>query len=554
MSSWAQDADEQENIDGSGDASPSNDGEKNSVTGNDEPALTEAEASLMRKILRSRIVSSTHEVEVDRRDPNSPLFSIKTFEELKLRPELLKGVYASGFDLPSKIQETALPTLLADPPQNMIAQSQSGTGKTAAFILASLSRVDESQRYPQVLILSPTYELAIQTGQVAKKMAQFCKGITFCYAVRGVTFSHGDKIEDQVILGTPGKIIDWAFKFKFFDLSRIKVFVLDEADIMIAQQGHHDQSIRIHKRLSSNCQMMLFSATYDKDVMEFAEMIISNPVIIRLRKEEESLDYIRQYYVICVNKEEKFSAISNIYGVLSVGQSIIFCHTRQAAVWLAGEMTKEGHTVSLLSGELTIEQRVDVLTRFRRGVERVLITTNVCARVNAMLSLYTDDSVIACVNSELVGCVGSASLVSSEVFVGIGEALEGYTGWNRNTGNVQIVKGNVVGGSSSHTLSTPARVAKTVSEGIDVEQVTVVINFDLPVDMKGRADCETYLHRIGRTGRFGKSGFAVNLVEGSRGLQVIKQIEEHFARTIKKLDFKDLDQLESMVRGQSLVK
>ncbi|KAL3227676.1 hypothetical protein MRX96_003646 [Rhipicephalus microplus] len=483
MSSWAQDADEQEklvsslskevsavSIDGSGDASPSNDGEKNSVTGNDEPALTEAEASLMRKILRSRIVSSTHEVEVDRRDPNSPLFSIKTFEELKLRPELLKGVYASGFDLPSKIQETALPTLLADPPQNMIAQSQSGTGKTAAFILASLSRVDESQRYPQVLILSPTYELAIQTGQVAKKMAQFCKGITFCYAVRGVTFSHGDKIEDQVILGTPGKIIDWAFKFKFFDLSRIKVFVLDEADIMIAQQGHHDQSIRIHKRLSSNCQMMLFSATYDKDVMEFAEMIISNPVIIRLRKEEESLDYIRQYYVICVNKEEKFSAISNIYGVLSVGQSIIFCHTRQAAVWLAGEMTKEGHTVSLLSGELTIEQRVDVLTRFRRGVERVLITTNVCAR------------------------------------------------------------------------------------GIDVEQVTVVINFDLPVDMKGRADCETYLHRIGRTGRFGKSGFAVNLVEGSRGLQVIKQIEEHFARTIKKLDFKDLDQLESMVRGQSLVK
>ncbi|KAL1428358.1 hypothetical protein MTO96_002740 [Rhipicephalus appendiculatus] len=482
MSSWAQDADDQEksvsslsnkvsgvSIDGSGDASPSNDAEKKSDAGNepappenDEPAVTPAETSLMQKIIRSRLVVSTHDVEVQRRDPKSPLYSIKTFEELKLRPELLKGVYASGFDLPSKIQETALPTLLADPPQNMIAQSQSGTGKTAAFILASLSRVDEEQRYPQVLILSPTYELAIQTGVVAKKMAQFCNRITFCYAVRGVTFSHGEKIEDQVILGTPGKIIDWAFKFKFFDLSRIKVFVLDEADIMIAQQGHHDQSIRIHKRLSPNCQMMLFSATYDKDVMEFAEMIISNPVVIRLRKEEESLENIRQYYVVCSSKEEKFSAISNIYGVLAIGQTIIFCHTRQAAVWLAGEMTKEGHAVSLLSGELTIEQRVAVLERFRKGLERVLITTNVCAR------------------------------------------------------------------------------------GIDVEQVTVVVNFDLPVDMKGRADCETYLHRIGRTGRFGKSGIAVNLVEGNRGVQVIKQIEEHFARPIQKLDAEDLEQLEKM--------
>ncbi|XP_050024950.1 DEAD-box helicase Dbp80 [Dermacentor andersoni] len=482
MSSWAQDADEQEklvssltdkvsgvSIDGSGDAGPSDNDEKSSdadskpaATEGDEPVVTPAEASLMQKIIRSRLVRSTHDVEVQRKDPKSPLYSIKTFEELKLRPELLKGVYASGFDLPSKIQETALPTLLADPPQNMIAQSQSGTGKTAAFILASLSRVEEEQRYPQVLILSPTYELAIQTGEVAKRMAQFCTRITFCYAVRGVTFSQGEKIEDQVILGTPGKIIDWAFKFKFFDLSRIKVFVLDEADIMIAQQGHHDQSIRIHKRLSPNCQMMLFSATYDKDVMEFAEMIISNPVVIRLRKEEETLENIKQYYVVCASKEEKFSAISNIYGVLAIGQTIIFCHTRQAAVWLAGQMTKEGHAVALLSGELTIEQRIAVLQRFRKGLDRVLITTNVCAR------------------------------------------------------------------------------------GIDVEQVTVVVNFDLPVDMKGRADCETYLHRIGRTGRFGKSGIAVNMVEGNRSLAVLKQIEEHFARPIQKLDAEDMEQIEKI--------
>lgn len=416
----------------------------------------------MQKIIRSKLVRTTHNVEVQRKDPNSPLFSVKTFEELKLRPELLKGVYTIGFDLPSKIQETALPTLLADPPQNMIAQSQSGTGKTAAFILASLSRVDENLKYPQVLILSPTYELAIQTGEVAKQMAQFCTKITFCYAVRGVTFNQGEKVTDQVILGTPGKIIDWALKFKFFDISQIKVFVLDEADIMIAQQGHHDQSIRIHKKLPPTCQMMLFSATYDKEVMDFAEMIISNPVVIRLRKEEESLENIKQYYVLCTGMEDKFNAISNIYGVLSIGQTIIFCHTRKTAVWLSGQMSKEGHAVALLSGELTVEQRIAVLDRFRKGMERVLITTNVCAR------------------------------------------------------------------------------------GIDVEQVTVVVNFDLPVDMKGRADCETYLHRIGRTGRFGKSGLAVNMVDGNRSMAVLKQIEEHFGRPIHKLDADDMDEIEKI--------
>lgn len=480
MSSWAQAADEQEkglldladkvrgvDIGGSGDtepAKPDNSAtlKRNGAVPDEEPAVPQEEVSLMQKILRTRLVHSTHDVEVQRKDPRSPLYSIKRFEELKLRPELLRGVYTMGYDLPSKIQEAALPTLLADPPQNMIAQSQSGTGKTAAFILASLSRVDEEQRYPQVLILSPTYELAIQTGEVAKKMAQFCTRITFCYAVRGVTFAHGEQIRDQVILGTPGKIIDWAFKFKFFDVSRIKVFVLDEADIMIAQQGHHDQSIRIHKRLSPNCQMMLFSATYDKDVMDFAEMIISNPVVIRLRKEEESLENIRQFYVMCGTNDEKYQAISNIYGVLAIGQTIVFCHTRQAAIWLAAKMSDEGHAVAVLSGELTIEQRVAVLDRFRAGLERVLVTTNVCAR------------------------------------------------------------------------------------GIDVEQVTVVVNYDLPLDAKGRPDFETYLHRIGRTGRFGKSGVAINLVEGSRGLALLKQIEDHFGRTILKLDATSADELEKI--------
>lgn len=156
----------------------------------------------------------------------------------------------------------------------MIAQSQSGTGKTAAFVLAMLSRVDTTKDYPQVLCLSPTYELAIQTGEVAAKMSRFCPEIKIKYAVRGeesniyhfiqfelfvanriftidialtVSVSRGSKITEHIIIGTPGKVLDWGQKFKFFDLSKISVFVLDEADVMIATQGHQDQCIRIHK-------------------------------------------------------------------------------------------------------------------------------------------------------------------------------------------------------------------------------------------------------------------------------------------------------------------
>lgn len=427
-----------------------------------EEQISPAEKSLLQKIIRKGLVETTKDIEIQRKDPNSPLFSVKTFDALHLKPALLKGVYAMGFNAPSRIQETALPTLLADPPQNMIAQSQSGTGKTAAFVLAMLSRVDPTKNYPQVLCLSPTYELAIQTGEVAAKMSRFCPEIKIKYAVRGEEISRGSSIEEHIIIGTPGKVMDWGQKFKFFDLSKISVFVLDEADVMIATQGHQDQCIRIHKSLPRTCQMMFFSATYEPEVMNFAEIIVSNPLIIRLLREEESLDNIKQYYIKCRNVDEKYTAITNIYGVITIGQAIIFCHTKRTASWLAEKMTKDGHAVAILSGDLTVEQRISVLDRFRAGLEKVLITTNVLAR------------------------------------------------------------------------------------GIDVEQVTIVVNFDLPMDQKRQADCETYLHRIGRTGRFGKSGIAINLIDSEHAMQLCKDIERHFGKKIHYLDAEDADEIEKI--------
>ena len=421
-----------------------------------------AEKSLLQKVIRKSLVENKNDLEIQRRNPNCPLYSVKSFEELNLQPNLLKGVYSMGFNAPSKIQETALPTLLANPPQNMIAQSQSGTGKTAAFVLAMLSRINPDLHYPQVLCLSPTYELALQIGEVATKMSQFCPDLTFKYAVKGETMDRGSKITENIIIGTPGKVLDWGQKYKHFDLKKITVFVLDEADVMIATQGHQDQSIRIHKNLSSHCQMLLFSATYDQAVMNFAENIVSNPVTIKLRREEESLDNIKQMYVDCPTREAKYRCIANIYGVITIGQAIIFCHTRHTVTWLAEKMRADGHMVALLSGDLTVEQRLNVLNRFREGHAKVLITTNVLSR------------------------------------------------------------------------------------GIDIEQVTIVVNFDLPVDANNRADCETYLHRIGRTGRFGKNGLAINLVDSPSSMTVLKEIQQHFGKNIDKLDAEDVDEIEKL--------
>uniref|UniRef100_A0A667XGR3 RNA helicase n=1 Tax=Myripristis murdjan TaxID=586833 RepID=A0A667XGR3_9TELE len=420
-----------------------------------------AAQSLLNKLIRSNLVNTTNQVEVLQKDPNSPLYSVKSFEELRLKPQLLQGVYGLGFNRPSKIQETALPMMLAEPPQNLIAQSQSGTGKTAAFVLAMLSHVDPNNKYPQCLCVSPTYELALQTGKVIEQMGKHYPEVKLVYAIRGNNPVKGT-LQEQIVIGTPGTMLDWCSKFKFIDPKKIKVFVLDEADVMIATQGHQDQSIRIQRMLPKNCQMLLFSATFEESVWHFAQRIVPDPNIIKLKREEETLDTIKQYYVLCNSKEEKFHALCNIYGAITIAQAMIFCHTRKTAGWLAGELSREGHQVALLSGEMQVEQRAAVIERFRDGKEKVLVTTNVCAR------------------------------------------------------------------------------------GIDVEQVSVVINFDLPVDKDGNPDNETYLHRIGRTGRFGKRGLAINMVDSKFSMNILNRIQDHFNKKIEKLDTDDLDEIEKI--------
>ncbi|XP_040472145.1 ATP-dependent RNA helicase DDX25 [Falco naumanni] len=366
-----------------------------------------------------------------------------------------------GFNRPSKIQGTALPIMLAYPPHNLIAQSQSGTGKTAAFVLAMLSRINAAEKYPQCLCLAPTYELALQIGRVIETIGRFCIDTKVTYAVRGNLVRQGTVVQEQIVIGTPGTMLDWCFKQKVIDMKKIGTFVLDEADIMIDTQGLSCQSIRIQRALPKGCQMLLFSATFRDTVRAFAMQIVSNPIVIKLREEELTLSNIRQYFFVCRGREEKYRALCNVYGSITIGQAMIFCQTRRSADWLSKEMSQDGHQVAILTAELTVAQRASVIQRFRDGKEKVLIATNVCAR------------------------------------------------------------------------------------GIDVQQVTIVVNFSLPVNREREPDFETYLHRIGRTGRFGRRGIAFSMVQ-SQNVGLVQMIEEHFQTKIKQLDPDDMDELENL--------
>uniref|UniRef100_A0A8C2R3G4 RNA helicase n=1 Tax=Capra hircus TaxID=9925 RepID=A0A8C2R3G4_CAPHI len=392
--------------------------------------------SLLNKLIRQSLVESSHRVEVLQKDPSSPLYSVKTFEELRLKEELLKGIYAMGFNRPSKIQEMALPMMLAHPPQNLIAQSQSGTGKTAAFVLAMLSRVNALKLFPQCLCLAPTYELALQTGRVVERMGKFCVDVQVMYAIRGNQIPRGTDVTKQIVIGTPGTSL---------------VTLMVSINIIITTQVLPGSwvmpfSLFSPRALPSECQMLLFSATFEDSVWQFAERIIPDPNVIKLRKEELTLNNIRQYYVLCGNRKDKYQALCNIYGGITIGQAIIFCQTRRNAKWLTVEMMQDGHQVSLLSGELTVDQRASIIQRFRDGKEKVLITTNVCARG-------------VCVSEE--------------------------------------------------------------------------------------PDYETYLHRIGRTGRFGKKGLAFNMIEVDK-LPLLMKIQDHFNSSIKQLDPEDMDEIEKI--------
>ncbi|OMH81636.1 ATP-dependent RNA helicase dbp5 [Zancudomyces culisetae] len=394
-------------------------------------------------------------------DPNSPLYSVKSFEELGLHKDLLKGIYDMKFSKPSKIQEKALPLLLANPPKNMIGQSQSGTGKTAAFVLTMLSRIDFSNNTPQAICLGPTRELARQILQVVEEMAKYTQ-LKVHSAVKDDEKAR-EKIDAHLIVGTPGKVTELISK-RLLPVNMIKIFVLDEADNMLDVQGLGDQSLRIRTLMPKTCQIVLFSATFPDKVRTFSQRFAPGANEISLKAEELTVAGIKQFYMDCKSEEHKFEILVSLYSLLTIGQSIIFVRKRDTADKIAMKMTAQGHKVVSLHGKMESKDRDTIMDSFRQGTTKVLITTNVMAR------------------------------------------------------------------------------------GIDISQVNMVINYDIPVDGNGRPDPETYLHRIGRTGRFGRTGASVNFVSDQRSYDEMKAIQNHFGCEIVKVPTDDEERIAKILK------
>ncbi|CAG8592772.1 12812_t:CDS:10 [Ambispora leptoticha] len=409
-------------------------------------------------IKHSSLQETSNEVEIQTAQAGSELLSVKSFEELGL------GLYEMGFSRPSKIQEKALPLLLADPPQNMIGQSQSGTGKTAAFALTMLSRIDYDSETTQAMCLAPTRELARQITSVIKKMGKYTK-LTLTEAIKDA-YDRTQKINSHLIVGTPGTLTEMIRK-RLVDPKNVKIFVLDEADNMLDQQSLGDQSIRLKNMMPQSCQIVLFSATFSDQVRTFAERFAPNSNQFKLKTEELSVEAIRQYFMDCKSAEHKFEVLDALYTLLTIGQSIIFVQKRETADTIARRMTEMGHKVINIHGGLSPTERDQVMDGFRRGDAKVLITTNVLSR------------------------------------------------------------------------------------GIDVLQVNLVINYDLPVDVHGNPDYETYLHRIGRTGRFGRTGASINFVHDTQTWNIVKSFENYFGREIIRVATEGYGEIERLLRDAS---
>jgi translation initiation factor 4A len=377
-----------------------------------------------------------------------PVF--ESFDDMGLKDDLLRGIYAYGFERPSAIQQRGIMPVVDG--RDMIGQAQSGTGKTATFVVGALQRMDMSTRACQALIMAPTRELALQIQGVTLALGDYL-GVR-AHACIGGTDRRNDteKLREgqHLVVGTPGRIFDMIEK-RCLRVDELKLFVLDEADEMLSI-GFQDQVQRIFKTLPPEVQACLFSATMPVEILDLTKRFMRDPVQILVKRDALTLEGIQQFYVACEREEWKLDVLCDLYETLTISQSIVYCSKRRGAELLEIEMTKRDFTVSVIHADLGQEERSLVLRQFRSGSSRVLISTDLLAR------------------------------------------------------------------------------------GIDVQQVSLVINYDLPTNV------ENYLHRIGRSGRFGRKGVAINFLT-KRDVRSMRDIERHYETQIEELPADIADRL-----------
>ncbi|KAK2173201.1 hypothetical protein NP493_893g01081 [Ridgeia piscesae] len=367
---------------------------------------------------------------------------VDNFDDMELKEELLRGIYAYGFEKPSAIQQRAIIPCIKG--HDVIAQAQSGTGKTATFAVAILQKLDMNLKECQALILAPTRELAQQIQKVVIALGDYMQAQ--CHACIGGTNVRDDihRLSSgvHVVVGTPGRVFDMINR-RALNIRYIKMFVLDEADEMLSR-GFKDQIYDVFRTLNENIQVILLSATMPVDVLDVTKRFMREPIRILVKKEELTLEGIRQFYIEVEREEWKLDTLCDLYETLTITQAVIFCNTRRKVEWLTEKMHARDFTVSAIHGDMEQSQRDVIMREFRSGSSRVLITTDLLAR------------------------------------------------------------------------------------GIDVQQVSLVINYDLPTNR------ENYIHRIGRGGRFGRKGVAINFVT-SDDHRTLKDIETFYNTQVEEM-------------------
>ena len=367
---------------------------------------------------------------------------IDSFDELEIPEELLRGIYSYGYEVPSVIQRRAIVPILKG--RNLIAQSQSGTGKTASFLIGAMARVDRNCNEPQVLIICPNRELANQIYYNFNSFNTYLK-LTGTLLMGGTSVEDNFKALDsgvQVIIGTPGRVFDMLRRYAL-KTNKMKCFFMDEADEMLSK-GFKEQVYDIFQYIPKGVQICVFSATMPEFTLEITEKFIDNPVKILVKTEMVTLEGIKQYYLGVEQENWKIATLYDLYDRLRIKQTIIFVNSKRKADFLKEQLEEENHVVSVIHASLTQTQRDKTMTDFRLGNSRVLIATDIIAR------------------------------------------------------------------------------------GIDVQQVEVVINFDVPKYI------ETYIHRIGRSGRYGRKGIAINFVTEEE-FERLQKIQNYYSTEISPL-------------------
>lgn len=367
---------------------------------------------------------------------------VSSFDDMDLKEDLLRGIYAYGFEKPSAIQQRAVKPILTG--RDVIAQAQSGTGKTATFAIGILQTLDVSIRDCQALVLAPTRELAQQIVKVIMSLGDFmnirihaCVGGT---AVREDIRTLQDGV--HVVVGTPGRVYDMIQR-RALRLDHVRMFTLDEADEMLSR-GFKEQIYDVFKYMPETVQCTIFSATMPLEVLEVTRKFMRDPIRILVKKDELTLEGIKQFYVATEREEWKLETLCDLYSTLTITQAIIYCNTRRKVDWLTEQMQTREFTVSSMHGDMDQRERDIIMREFRSGSTRVLITTDLLAR------------------------------------------------------------------------------------GIDVQQVSLVINYDLPTNR------ENYIHRIGRSGRFGRKGVSINFITQG-DVRYLRDIEEFYHTQIEEM-------------------